>query len=170
MFLPNLPRERGAMGDGAVASAAISRDPPGYTLVHTHGKLYSHRRLIEPMRIPVLLLLPLLILLVLLHPFLVLLASSPLPLRARLLALFLRCDLLAVLRRALYFSDNKAPRWALRYCSLDISILRPITGGLTELLSSLVTTDSASLSPIARTFSDPCRRLGRERYAIDSSE
>lgn len=44
LFLPNLPRdrkrERGVIGDEAVASVAISWDPLRYSL--SNGKLYSH--------------------------------------------------------------------------------------------------------------------------------
>lgn len=40
LFLPNLPRERDAMGDEAVASAAISWDPPGYSFIYTYIYVY----------------------------------------------------------------------------------------------------------------------------------
>lgn len=94
------------MGDKAVAgSAAISWDLPG-SFVHTYGKLYSHRRLIEPTRIAVLLLLRLLFLRLLLIRLLISPSHCPLPLlRALLVALFsaassYRC------RRTLYSLDK----------------------------------------------------------------
>lgn len=69
LFLPNLPRARKREREGCDGGRGcrLGRHflrPSRILLVHTHGKLCSHRRLIEPTRIPVLLLLLLFLLLV----------------------------------------------------------------------------------------------------------